>query len=191
MKKIVSFVFMALTVLLLASPLVGVAEAARVAVVPIQIDDQKVERAADFNGYYWDIMIDKFKYPEYELMDDEKVSNVIPEEGLQSFAQSVLADICEKTDAEIVVAMKLDKVEENPESFKMEPMLECIMKGEFAGYNRLTGKYYYKKMYYKEEIEEMLTLKNDWQQNVFASNLKRYINRVMEDNKPIKPKKKK
>jgi hypothetical protein len=63
------------------------------------------------------------------------------------------------------------------------------MKGEFAGYNRLTGKYYYKKMYYKEEIEEILTLKNDWQQDAFASNLKRYINRVMEDN--TKPKKKK
>ena len=61
MKKVLSFVFMALTVLLLASPLGGVAEAARVAVVPIQIDDQKVERSADFNGYYWDIMIEKFK----------------------------------------------------------------------------------------------------------------------------------
>ena len=189
MKKIVSFVFMALTVLLLSTSLGGVAEAARVAVVPIQIDDQKVERAADFNGYYWDIMIEKFKYPEYELMDDEKVAAVIPDEGLQSFDQATLAAICEKTDAEIVVAMKLNKVEENPQSFKMEPMLECIMKGEFAGYNRLTGKYYYKKMYYKDEIEEILTLKNDWQQNVFASNLKRYINRVMEDN--AKPKKKK
>ena len=183
MKKIVSFVFMALTVLLLSTPLGGVAEAARVAVVPIQIDDQKVERAADFNGYYWDIMIEKFKYPEYE-----KVAAVIPEEGLQSFAQSVLAGICEKTDAEIVVAMKLDKVEENPLTFRKEPALECIMKGEFAGYNRLTGKYYYKKIYYKDEIEEILTIKNDWQQNVFASNLKRYINRVMEDN--TKPKKK-
>ena len=169
MKKVISFVFMALTVLLLASPLGGVAEAARVAVVPIQIDDQKVE--------------------EYELMDDEKVAAVIPDEGLQSFDQATLAAICEKTDAEIVVAMKLNKVEENSQSFKMEPMLECIMKGEFAGYNRLTGKYYYKKMYYKEEIEEILTIKNDWQQNVFASNLKRYINRVMEDN--TKPKKKK
>ena len=189
MKKVFSFVFMALTVLLLSAPLGGVAEAARVAVVPIQIDDQKVERSADFNGYYWDIMIDKFKYPEYELMDDEKVSNIIPEEGLKSFAQSVLAGICEKTDAEIVVAMKLDKVEENPLTFRKEPALECIMKGEFAGYNRLTGKYYYKKMYYKEEIEEILTLKNDWQQDAFASNLKRYINRVMEDN--TKPKKKK
>ena len=55
MKKVLSFVFMALTVLLLSAPLGGVAEAARVAVVPIQIDDQKVARSGDFNGYYWDL----------------------------------------------------------------------------------------------------------------------------------------
>ena len=189
MKKLFTFIIAVLAVLFMNAPFVGTAEAARVAVVPIQINDQLVERSADFNGYYWDIMIDKFKYPEYELMDDEKVSNVIPEEGLQSFEKSVLAALCEKTDAEIVVAMKLDKVEENPLTFRKEPALECIMKGEFAGYNRLTGKYYYKKIYYKDEIEEVLTLKNDWQQDAFASNLKRYINRVMEDN--TKPKKKK
>ena len=186
MKRILSFMFMVLAVLLLSAPLGGVVEASRVAVIPIQIDDQKVARAADFNGYYWDIMIDKFKYPEYELLDDEKVSNVIPEEGLKSFAQSELAAICEKTDAEIVIAMKLDKVEENPLSFRREPALECIMKGEFAGYSRLTGKYYYKKMYYKDEIEEVLTVKNDWQQDVFASNLKRYLNRTVEETKKKK-----
>ena len=56
-------------------PLAGTAEAARVAVAPIQTNDELVERAADFNGYYWDIMIDKFPYPEYELLDDEKVAD--------------------------------------------------------------------------------------------------------------------
>ena len=181
MKKVFSFIFMALTVLLLASPLGGVAEAARVAVVPIQIDDQKVERAADFNGYYWDIMIEKFKYPDYELMDDEKVAAVIPDEGLISFDQATLTTICEKVDAEIVVAMRLDEIKETPLNFRREPTLETFMKGEFASYNRLTGKYYHKKMYIKGEIEEVLTLRTDWQQQTFASELKRYIHRTIED----------
>ncbi len=189
MKKVYSFILMALAVLLLSAPLAGVAEAARVAVLPIQIDEKNVARAADFNGYYWDIMIDNLKYPEYELMDDEKVANVLPEEGLQSYAQPVLADICEKTDAEIVIVMRLDKVEENPLTFRREPYLECIMMGEFAGYNRLTGRYYHKKMYIKEEIEEVLTIKNDWQQDMFASNLKRYIHRTLIDDNKNKKKK--
>ena len=181
MKKLVAFIFVLLAVFFMNAPFAGTAEAARVAVVPIQINDELVERSADFNGYYWDIMIEKFKYPDYELMDDEKVSAVIPDEGLDSYDQATLMSLCEKVDAEIVVAMRLDEVKETPLTFRREPYLGIFMKGEFAGYNRITGKYYHKKMYYKDEIEEILTLKNDWQQRVFGSEVKRYINRTIED----------
>ena len=181
MKRIILFLMMVLTVVFMQVPFFGTAEAARVAVVPIQINEQLVERAADFNGYYWDIMIEKFKYPEYELMDDEKVAAVIPDDGLTSFDQATLTTICEKVDAEIVVAMRLDEIKETPLNFRREPTLETFMKGEFASYNRLTGKYYHKKMYIKGEIEEVLTLRTDWQQQTFASELKRYINRTIED----------
>ena len=57
------------------------------------------------------------------------------------------------------------------------------MKGEFAGYNRLNDKFFHNKLYHKGEIEEVLTVRTDWQQRVFASELKRYINRTLEDKK--------
>ena len=139
MKRFFMFMVAILVVVFMQVPFSGTAEAARVAVVPIQIDEAHVERSADFNGYYWDIMIDKFKYPDYELMDDEKVAAVIPDEGLTSFDQATLMAVCDKVDAEI------------------------------------------KKMYIKGEIEEVLTLRTDWQQQTFASELKRYINRTIED----------
>ena len=120
------------------------------------------------------------KYPEYELLDDEKVAAVIPEEGLKSYDQATLKDLCEKTDSEIVVAMRLDEIKEKPINFRREPSLGIFMKGEYASYNRLTGKYYHKKLYYRDEIEEVLTVKSDWQQMVFASELKRYINRTLK-----------
>ena len=72
-------------------------------------------------------------------------------------------------------------IKEKTMIFRREPTLEIFMKGEFAGYNRLTGKYFHNKMYFKDEIEEVLTLRTDWQQHVFASELKRYINRTLED----------
>ena len=180
MKKILSFVVALFTVVLMQAPFVGTAEAGYVAVIPIDIDVDQVERAGDFNGYYWDIMIDKFRYPEYELMDDEKVAAVVPEEGLTSYDQATMKNLCEKTDAEIVVAMRLDEIKERPINFRREPSLEIFMKGEYASYNRLTGKYYHKKLYYRDEIEEVLTVKNDWQQQVFSSELKRYINRTLK-----------
>ena len=181
MKKFVNFIFAILAVLLMNASFSGTAEAARVAVVPIQINDALIERAADFNGYYWDIMIEKFKYPDYELMDDEKVAAVIPDEGLTSYDQATLMNICDKVDAEIVVAMRLDEVKETPIMFRREATLATFMKGEFASYNRITGNYFHNKMYNKGEIEEVLTLRTDWQQRTFASELKRYLNRTIED----------
>ena len=113
MKKIFAFIFAVLAVVFVNVPFAGTAEAARVAVVPIQIDDTKVERAADFNSYYWDIMVERFNYPEYELIDDEKVAAVVPEEGLASYDQATLMDLCEKTDAEVAVAMRLEETNES------------------------------------------------------------------------------
>ena len=189
MKKLFTFIFAALAVFIMNMSFAGTAEASRVAVVPIQVNEELVERAADFNGYYWDIMIEKFQYPEYELMDDEKVAAVVPDEGLTSYDQATLMNVCEKAGAEIVVAMRLEEIRETPLNFRREPTLETFMKGEFASYNRLTGKYYHKNMYIKDEIEQVLTLRTDWQQQTFASEVKRYINRTLEDK--AKPKKKK
>lgn len=183
MKKTFTFIFAVLAVLFMHVSFIGTAEAARVAVVPIQINEQQVERSGDFNGYYWDIIIDKFKYPDYELMDDEKVAAAVPEEGLKVYDEATLKDVCEKSDAEIVVAMRLDEVRDKPIPFRREPALETFMKGEFVGYNRLTGKYFHRKIYEKGEIEEVLTLRTDWQQQTFAAELKRSIYRFLEEKK--------
>ena len=183
MKKATLFIVAVLSVFFLNLTCNNAAEAARVAVIPIQINEKKVERASDFNNYYWDIMIEKLKYPDYELMDDDKVLSVIPEEGLKSFDRNTLVDIAEKLDAEIVVAMKLDEVYEEPIFNEYEPRIGCYMYGEFASFNRIIGKYYYKKIQYRDRMEEMLTLRTDWQQQVFASELKRYIYRTLEENK--------
>ena len=73
MKKLMAFLCSVLAVLFMNVALLGIVEASSVAVIPIDVDLNQVERAGDFNGYYWDIMIEKFRYPDYELMDDEKV----------------------------------------------------------------------------------------------------------------------
>ncbi len=189
MKRILTLVFTVLATVFMTIPLTGTAEAARVAVVPIQINEQKVERAADFTGYYWDIMVTKFQYPDYELMDDEKVMSLIPEEGPASYDKDTLVRISDTLGAEIVIAMKLDNVSERLIPFRKESTLATFMQGEFALYNRLTDKYYNRKIYHKGEIEEVLTLRNDWQQDVFVAEVNRCIYRAMEEKRNKKNKK--
>ena len=183
MKRKFVYLFSLLVIVFLNILSFGTTEAARVAVIPIQVDGSQVKRAADFESYYWDVIIEKFQYPDYELLDDEKVAALMPEKGLVSFDQAALAGIVDKADADIVVVMRLDIIKERPLNFRREAMVECIMEGEFASYNRLTGKYFKNKLNYKGEIEEVLTLRTDWQQEVFASELKRYINRTLAKRK--------
>ncbi len=181
MKRIFAFVFSALVVLFMQVPFSGTVEAAWVAVVPIEINDSKVVRGSDFNNYYWDIMIEKFCYPEYELLEDAKIEAVLPFAGLKTFDQKTLTDICIKTDAEIVVAMCLDDVHGKVDRSRREPKTKCYMKGLFAGYDRLKGKYYSKKINYYNEIETVLTMKTDWQRDAFTSTLKRCLNQMLKD----------
>ena len=181
MKKLMAFLCSVLAVLFMNVALLGTAEAFSVAVIPIDVDVDKVKRAGDFNSYYWDMLIDRFRYPDYELLDDDKVAAVVPETGLKTFEKAALSAVAEKVPAEIVVAMRITDVQEIPKSFLREPMVECVMSGEFASFNRLTGKYYYKKINYSKDIHEVWTVRNAWQQDVFADYLRRGINRTIED----------
>ena len=180
MKKILTLVFALLTVLFVNLSFLGTAEAARVAVLPLQLGDAVLERASDFTSYYWDIMVDKFKYPEYELMDDDKIAEALHDEELKSFDKASLMSVADRTNSEIVVVMRLDKLDEESDYFRTEPVKIFRMNGEYAGYNRLTGKYYNKKFHEKYEMPDELTLKNDWQQMTFAQLTKSYVYRTMK-----------
>lgn len=180
MKRFAAIFLLLLSFLGLNTLVLGMAEAAKVAVIPLRVNEAQVERAGDFNSYYWDIMIDKFVYPDFNLIDDDAVAQVVPEEGLKDYDQATLTDIAGQTGADIVVAMRLDKVADKAQNFRREPTLLCTMQGEFASYNRVTGKYFHKKINYREEIEEVLTYRTDWQQRAFATNLRRYLNRTVE-----------
>ncbi len=180
MRKIIALLSTVIAVMLMSIPLSGTAEAANVAVIPIDINVEKVERAGDFNSYYWDMIIERFKYPEYELIDDEKISAAVPEGSLRSFDEASLAAVADKVSAEIVIAMRISEVKEIPKSALREPAVECCMEGELAILNKITGKYYNKKINYDEQIEAVWTLRNDWQQKAFADHLRRGINRALE-----------
>ena len=180
MKKLLAFMFAVLAVMFMNVPFGGTAA------IPLQTNEAKVERTGDLNNYYWDIIVDRFPYPQYELIDDDKVLEAVPEEGLKNYDKPTLQAIADKVDADIVIAMRVDKVASRAIGGRYEPTLECFMQGQFISYNRQTGKFYNKKFIYKEEIEEVLTYRNDWQQEVFSSYVRRGINRTLEEPKAKK-----
>lgn len=182
MKKILMLMMAVLSVFCLTTGFTGRAEAAKVAVVPIQVNEELVERPSDWNSWYWDIMVDRFHYPDFELLDDDTVSKVVPDMGLASFDKATLMTVASQTGADIVVAMRIDKVHEKFYNFRTESMIGMTVKGQFASYNGVTGKYYDKKINYYDETEDVYLTKTDWKARWMQSNLNRYINRTIETN---------
>lgn len=180
MKKLIASLFAVLTVFFVNTTFLGIAEAARVAVLPLQFSDDSMERASDFTSYYWDIMVAKFQYPDYELMDDDKITAALHDEELKSFDKASLMKAADQTDAEIVIVMRLDRLEQESDYFRTDAMATFRMNGEYAAYNRLTGKYYNKKFHEKYEVDDALTLKNDWQQMTFAEITNRFVYRTLK-----------
>ena len=181
MKKIIALLFAILSAFFVNTSFLETAEAARVAVLPLQFSNDNMERASDFTSYYWDIMVEKFQYPEYELMDDDKVAAALHDEELKAFDKASLMKVADQTNAEIVVVMRLDRLDAESNYFSSDPYVTFRMNGEYAGYNRLTGKYYNKKFHEKYDVDDELTLKNDWQQMRFAEITKSYIYRTMKE----------
>lgn len=183
MKKILILLMGMLSFLCVNTLHLGTAEAARVAVLPLQVDETKIERAADFTSYYWDIMVDGFQYPDYELMDDEKILDALPEAGLKSFDKDTMIRFAASVDAEIVVAMRLDKLSEEAKYIGLEHSVKYRIDGEFASYNRLTDKYFKKKFHEDYQVDDGLTFRNDWQQMMFEDITKRYVYRTKKSGK--------
>ena len=152
MKKIVAFLFAVMAVVLLNTPLTGTAKAAKVAVVPIQVNEQEVERAGDFNSYYWDIIINKLEYPEFELLDEDVINvtlkkHIKDSDTMVSFIKSLT--IANQTDLDSVKDavrsfMYKTKVDGNDEN--KEFLNNFLMNGEVVNLTYTDmGLIYYKK----------------------------------------------
>ena len=125
------------------------------------------------------IIINKLEYPEFELLDEDVVAKAVPEEGLKSFDKTSLVQVASQTGADIVIAMRIDRVHEKFFNFRTESMIGMTVRGEYASYNGVTGKYYDKKIRYYDETEDAYLIRTDWQQRWFVSELRRYLGRTI------------
>lgn len=186
MKKFTSLFLLLVAVFCLSVPWTQKAEAARIAVLPLQIDPVvEAEKAKDadtpdYGALYWELAAMLYKYPSFDMVGDDDLAKAVPAEGLKKFDRTALEDVANKTGADIVVVMRLDKLREKAINYRYEPMLDMFMQGEFASLNRVTGKYYHTDIYEKDSIEEQLTVRRNARQDYFVKNAKRYMKRAVE-----------
>ena len=183
MKKLLGLLVTVFALLFTLGPNMNTAEAARVAVLPLQLDNLKQDSEDvgkhDYSSLYWDEATDLFKFPSFDLMGDDEVQKVLPAEGLKDYSQATLKDLANKLECDIVFVMKMDELTSKGQSWLREPTEILFMGGEVAYYNRISGKYKRDKIYEKNEVEEALLVRGDWRAEMFSKVTRRYMQRAM------------
>lgn len=137
MKKIFSYLLMALVAICITLPVGSTAEAAKVAVVSLQTDR---EEFVDPPILYMESAVELFKFPDFDFVKEEDLDAAVGK-GLSDFSRATLERVATETGADIVIAMSLDTFETKSLMFRREEALQLDISGKFAYLNKLTNKY--------------------------------------------------
>ena len=178
MKKIYRYLLLTVLALCLSVPALG-AEAASVALLPLINNVQGDEIA---NQVYYKSAIGAINAQKgFMLVENDNLTAAIAanKNGSNVPTKAQLAQIAQDGKVDIVIAMQIDALEDNPVWPSGERIIKLTMEGKAVAYNALTGKYYEHRIYDDKEIDETLTSRWDWVHDEWGYAVKSEINRIL------------
>lgn len=179
MKKITSLLTRGLFVLAFIITFGQIkAEAANIAVLPLEnyINHEGVE------GVYYDRIIEVVNgQGVHELVDDARIESATKniQDKTAKLDKAALVEIADKTDADIVFGMILDKLEEQRIQTNSEELIEMTLQGNVVTYDRESGKFVNRKIYDRHRVLETLTVRSDYKLQYIANQVTREIKRAL------------
>lgn len=179
MKKIYRYFLLALCALCLSIPALG-AEAASVALIPLLNNVQGDEIA---NQIFYKNAIGAINAQKgFTLVENDALTAVIEanKNGSNVPSDAALQKIAQDGKVDIVIAIQLDELHDDPVIPSYERYLKLTMKGKAAAYNALTGKFYHHKIWGDKEIDETLATRWDWVHEEWGYAVRREINSILK-----------
>ena len=90
------------------------------------------------------------------------------------------ARIAKETEADVVIAMRFDKMHGDEDQFMLEPQTKVEVDGEYASINHVTGKYYHAKIGFTDTYETAILTRDDWRINVARNLMRTYMKRTRD-----------
>lgn len=179
MKKIYRYLLMTVLALCLSIPALA-AEAASVVLVPL-INNVKGDEIA--NQVFYNNAINAINAQQgYVIVDNDRVTAIIEENsnGTKVPSEAALKKISKDTKVDLVIAMQLDELHDDPVFPSNERIVKLTMNGKAVAYNALTNEYYKHQIYSDKEIDETLTSRWDWVHEEWGYAVRREINRILQ-----------
>ena len=179
MKKMYRYLLMTVLALCLSIPAIG-AEAASVALVPLINNVQGDEIA---NQIFYKSAIGTINAQQgYTIVDNDQITAIIEanKNGNKVPSDAALKKIAQEGKVDIVIAVQLDELHDDPVFPSGERYVKLTMRGKAVAYNGLTGKYYQHQIYSDKEIDETLTSRWDWVHEEWGYAVRHEMNRILQ-----------
>ena len=179
MKKMYRYLLMAVLALCLSVPAIA-AEAASVVLVPLINNVQGDEIA---NQVFYRNAINSINAQQgYVIVDNDRVTAIIDanKNGNNVPSEAALKKIAKDANVDIVIAIQLDELHDEPVFPSVERMVKLTMSGRAVAYNALANKFYQHKIYSDKEMDETLTSRWDWVHEEWGYAVRREINSILQ-----------
>lgn len=162
MKKLLRYCVMTIMALCFCVPAFSSVEAAGVALLPVVNNVAGDELVSQL---YFKAALSSINAKRgFVLLENDTLSAATakhaPAMGLPD--EAALRAIAVEGNADIVIAMQLDKLEDHPIRSSEEDRLKLTMEGYCVSYNNLTGKMTKHRIYSDKEIPDALASRWDW-----------------------------
>ena len=179
MKKFYRYFLMTVLALCLSIPAIA-AEAATVVLVPLINNVQGDEIA---NQIFYKNAITAINAQQgYTIVDNDKVTEIIEsnKNGNNVPSEAALKKIAKDANVDIVIAIQLDELHDEPVFPSVERMVKLTISGRAVAYNALANKFYQHKIYSDKEMDETLTSRWDWVHEEWGYAVRHEINRILQ-----------
>ena len=179
MKKIYRYLLMTVLALCLSIPAIA-AEAASVVLIPLINNVQGDEIA---NQVFFNNAINAINAQQgYTIVDNDHVTAIIEanKNGNKIPSEAALKKIAKNAKVDIVIAMQLDELHDDPVFPSNERIVKLTMRGKAVAYNNCDGKYYQHQIYSDKEIDETLTSRWDWVHEEWGYAVRHEMNRILQ-----------
>ena len=179
MKKMYRYFLMAVLALCLSIPALA-AEAATIALVPLINNVQGDEIA---NQIFYKSAIGTINAQKgFTIVDNDALTAVIEAnvQGKNVPDENTLKKIAKDGKVDIVIAVQLDELHDDPVFPSSERILKLTMRGKAVAYNAITGESYQHKIYSDKEIDETLTSRWDWVHEEWGYAVRAEMNRILK-----------
>ena len=171
MKYCLRVLLMALLVLGFAIPGFNKAEAAKIAVLPLAMQEQD-----DTASRVWiEGCMKIFKFPEYDMVDDAAMDKALKEvnyaqAGKQGPSEELLKAVMEKTGAKMAVMMTLDELSMEPIRPEMyEEYYKLVQRTRIMFVNNITGTKKAHRVNDSDEVEYAIIVRSDYMHDQFRN----------------------